>query len=328
VTGVGVAPLHAQTPADLAREQFDVDGMHSTIGFTARVLGVVKVRGRFRSYDVAVTYDSAHIEHSSVTAIIASKSIDTDMDFRDNHLRSPDFFDVQTFPTIQFHSDQVVAQAGGLFVSGPLTMHGVTRTVTFVATVTPLPRLGRSGNIGVELEASLRLSRAAFGIAGTNTFNPDYNPATNLLADSVDVTLELDAEREGFLDRTLGRGTPPGIGDTIAKILDVQGAAMAVAAYQTLRATRAGAFTFDASQLDVLTHMLITRGRNSDAVALARLNAGAYPMQSSVLETLGEAEALVNNREAALAAYHSAAALDPLSATAQEMLRRLAAVAR
>jgi polyisoprenoid-binding protein YceI len=79
-------PAHAQAAAVLATRQFDVDGMHSTVGFTARILRFAKVRGRFRQYDVAMTYDSAHLERSSITAIIVTKSIDTDMEFRDKHL--------------------------------------------------------------------------------------------------------------------------------------------------------------------------------------------------------------------------------------------------
>jgi len=193
-----------QSPAVLASEQFAVDPQHSTVGFTSRILGVVKVRGRFRKYDVAVTYDGEHPERSSVTAIIEAKSIDTDMDFRDNHLRSPDFFDAATFATIEFQSARVAAQPGSLAISGPLTIHGVTRPITFRAQVTALPQVGSTGGVSLALEADLRLSRADFGIAGTNAFNPSYNPATTLLSDSVDVYLELEADRPGFLDRTLG----------------------------------------------------------------------------------------------------------------------------
>jgi len=321
-----IAPLSAQTTAELAHDQFSVDGMHSTIGFTARLLGFVKVRGRFRRYHVAVTYDSARVTRSSVTAIIESKSIDTDMNFRDTHLKSPDFFDVVTFPTIEFHSERIAEQPGGLLVSGPLTMHGITRPISFTAHLAALPRLGRSGSVGIELEAALRLSRADFGIAGTNKFNPDYNPATNLLADSVDIVLELDTEREGFGDRTLGDGTPPGVADTIAKILERRGVDAAIAGFRALTVARSTAFSFDAEQLDVLIHQLVTHGKDADALALARVNAEQYPTESAVLETLGAAEALAGHRDMALTAYRRAAALNPLSASAQEMIRRLAAV--
>lgn len=319
-------PPAAQTPAELAREQFEVDGMHSTIGFTAKLLGAIKVRGRFRRYDVAVTIDSAHLERSSVTAIIQSKSIDTDMDFRDEHVRSPDFLDVKTFPTIAFRSEQVAARPGGVTVTGPLTIHGVTHRVSFPATISWIPRLGRSGNIGVALEAHLKLSRADFGIAGTNKFNPDYDPATNLLSDSLEIDLEMSADHAGYLDMSMGWQTPPGVADTITKVVNAQGAAAGIATYNALVATRPKDFTFDPSQLDLVAHLLVTRGKPADALAIAKFNAEQYPLKSSVFETLGTAAAYANDRAAALAAYQRAAALEPLSATAQEMVRRLAAL--
>ena len=99
------------------------------------------------------------------------------MEFRDNHLRSPDFFDVAAFPTIEFHSERIVRIGPQrVRVSGPSTMHGVTRPISFAARVSPVPRLGGSGNDGVELETTLRLSRSDFGIAGTSKFNPELQP--------------------------------------------------------------------------------------------------------------------------------------------------------
>ena len=326
-----VAPAAAQTPAIVAREQFAVDGMHSTIGFVAKIVGFVKVRGRFRNYDVALTYDSVHVERSSVTAVIASKSIDTDMDFRDKHLRSPDFFDTATFPSIEFHSEQVTRIGPGrLRITGPLTMHGITRPVSFLARVSALPRLGGNGSDGLELEASLRLSRKAFGIAGTNKFNPDFNPATNLLSDSADVTLELDMQREGYLDRTmgdlarsLGGGTPPGVVDTISRVLEAHGASAATELYHSLRAAQPPAFNFGVGQLDVLGHVLVAHGRLDDALAIFRLNADAYPKSDLALEGLAWAQALSGDGPAALATYRRAAEVEPLSASAKEMIRRL-----
>jgi polyisoprenoid-binding protein YceI len=335
---LGLLSLHApavsaQSSAVVAREQFSVDGMHSTIGFVAKIVGFVKVRGRFRNYDVELTYDSAHVERSSVTAVIASKSIDTDMDFRDNHLRSPDFFNTAAFPTIEFHSERVTSVGPGrLRVSGQLTMHGITRPIAFLARLSTLPRLGDNGSDGLELEASLRLSRKAFGIAGTNKFNPDYNPATNLLSDSADVTLELDMQREGYLDRTigdlarsLGGGAPPGVVDTISRVLQAHGIMAAADLYHTLRSGQPPAYNFGVGQLDLLGHVLVVHGRLNEALAIFRLNADAYPASDLALEGLGLAQALAGDRSGALATYRHAAEIEPLSASAKEMIRRLSA---
>jgi polyisoprenoid-binding protein YceI len=324
------ASAPAQSPAVLVSEQFQVDPQHSTIGFTSLMLGAVKVRGRFGEWDVAVTYDAQHVEHSSVTAMIAVKSITTDMDFRDNHLRSADFFDTDKFPTIEFQSDSVVAQPGGVTISGPLTMHGVTRRITFSAQVTPLPQVGATGGRGLELEAHLHLSRADFGIAGTNKFNPSFNPATNLLSDRVEVDLELDTEQEGYLDRKLGDlgrtisdGQPPGVVDAVTQTLEAHGVAAAVEQYRALRATQSKAFDFGPEQLNVLGHVLEAHGRIGDALKLLALNAEVNPTSSRAIRFLAEAQALSGDGAQALATYRRAAAINPISATAREMIRRL-----
>src|SRR5438045_2163292 len=200
--------VSGQTPAEVSASRYSVDGMHSTVCFSTTLLRAVKVRGRFDDYDATIIYDEQHPERSSVSAVIQAKSINTNMDFRDNHLRSPDFFDVKTYPTIEFVSDRVTPHPGGATLSGMLTMHGVTRRVTFPVRLVLAPyRLGSTK--GVAFSATLHLSRKDYGIAGTNKFNPDYNPLTNMLSDNVDVVLELDAIREVFATRRLGACTPP-----------------------------------------------------------------------------------------------------------------------
>jgi polyisoprenoid-binding protein YceI len=317
--------VSGQSPEQAVRDLYAVDGQHSTVGFTAKLAGIIKVRGRFRAYDIAVTLDSVHRERSSVTAIILTKSIDTDMEFRDNHLRSADFFDVERFPAIEFRSERVTLKGPDVQVTGPLTMHGVTRTISFLAHVTPVPPLGSSGDRNVELEADLRLSMKDYAIAGTNKFNPSYNPATNLLADSVDINLELMAQHQGYLDQRIWPSTPPSIADTVLKVLDQAGPAAAVATYRSVKASDSAAFHFSAGQLDHLAHILMARGRVADALPLLRLNVEMYPSIGGVFESLSEAEALAGDRRSALRDYHQAAALDSTSASARQMLRVLEA---
>jgi polyisoprenoid-binding protein YceI len=148
VLGARTAP--GQSPAELARMCYDADPQHSMVGFTIRMLGVVKVHGRFRDYSGTIVYDQAHLERSSVTAVIQAASIDTDMDFRDKHSRSPDFFDVADYPTIVFQSDRVERTADGYRAIGRFTMHGVARTIALLSprccSRTPVARRARSAS--------------------------------------------------------------------------------------------------------------------------------------------------------------------------------------
>jgi polyisoprenoid-binding protein YceI len=141
---VGGTSLGAQTALLLVQHKYEVDPQHSAVEFVARILRVVKVPGRFRDYSATIIYDPAHPEQSSVAAIIVAKSIDTDMAFRDTHLRSPDFIDASRYPLLVFQSDSVRARAGGLTILGRLTLHGVTRLIAVPFTIVLPPENGSS----------------------------------------------------------------------------------------------------------------------------------------------------------------------------------------
>jgi len=320
--------LGGQTPAALVGQKYEVDPQHSSVGFTSRILRVLKVPGRFLDYAGTILYDPLHPEQSSVTAIIVAKSLTTDMSFRDNHLRSPDFFDTGHFPLIVFQSDSVRRQGSGLLVGGRFTLHGITRPVTLPVTIVLPPDTVNpaSGIVTVAFEATLKLSRQDYAIAGTNKFNPDFDPATNLVADSFDVTLEMSAERQGYKNRRFDVGPPPSVGDTVLKVIETGGIERGKALYTSLHTLQAQSFNFDAGQLDLVGHLLVERDRLRDAVAVFQLNAQVYPKNARVLDTLGEAECLAGDRTGALLTFQQAAQLDSTDTTPVEMIRRLRAL--
>jgi len=315
---------NAQLPSarDLATQRFDIDPMHSTVAFASTILGAVKVRGRFTSYDGTLVFDEQRPERSSVSVIIQASSLTTDMSFRDDHLRSPDFFDAKRFPTIEFVSEQVRPTTDGAIITGNLTMHGVSKRVALPAKLLLAPHLVGTTPV-IAFSAELRLSRLDFGIAGENKYNPDYNPLTNMLSDSVDVLLELSANRGSYIDRIWGRGSPPGVADTINRVLRDHGVDAAIATYRHLRATHSTAFAFGPDQLDGLGHQLAERGRVADAIAILSLNADVFGKTPGVLESLAETQLLANDAGGALATYRRASALFPNSTNAREMIRHL-----
>lgn len=314
----------ALSSSHLLAECFDVDTQHSTVEFVIRMLGAVKVRGRFREYSASIVYDTLAPERSSVSAIINVASLTTDMGFRDRHLKSPDFFDAEHFPTIVFESQRVERAAGGLLVHGDLTMHGVMRSITLPVRVDLAPRLTpETGQVGTAFEAGLRISRQDFGIAGTNKYNPDYNPAFTMLSDSVDVILELSAMRPGYLDRRFGGKTPPSIADTVGKALAARGVAVAVELYRMLRATQPDRYNFSAGQLDALARQLAAQGRARDALELFKLNATSFPASSGVAQGLADGYAQLDDSEHALLAYAHAVQLDSTNTSALVMMRQL-----
>jgi polyisoprenoid-binding protein YceI len=128
----------ALTSTALANEEYKLDQSRSTIGFTVhQYLGTT--HGKFGKFSGKIDIDREHPEKSSVVAKIDVASIDTRIQKRDNHLRSPEFFNVAKFPEITFKSRSVTRtgpQSGD--IAGDLTLHGVTKPITLhVKLLTP-----------------------------------------------------------------------------------------------------------------------------------------------------------------------------------------------
>ncbi|WP_232664162.1 YceI family protein [Pseudonocardia sp. TRM90224] len=108
---------------------WDIDPVHSDVSFTVRHMMVSKVRGRFATFTGSIV-TGEDITGSEVSAEIDATSITTGNDQRDNHIRSADFFEVETHPTWTFRSSAVREDGGDLFLDGDLTIKGVTRPVS------------------------------------------------------------------------------------------------------------------------------------------------------------------------------------------------------
>jgi len=125
----GLASLLMASVATAAPETFKFDKAHSHIGFRIRHF-VSKVEGRFKEYDGVITLDRQNPAASNVELTIQAASIDTGNEGRDKDLRSPNFFDVEKYPTITFKSTKVVPKGNDTYdVTGDFTMHGVTKTI-------------------------------------------------------------------------------------------------------------------------------------------------------------------------------------------------------
>jgi polyisoprenoid-binding protein YceI len=142
---VGAFAIFTLSSAAWANETYKFDPSGSTIGFSVhQFLGTTQ--GKFTSFSGKIDVDREHPENSSVTAQIDVRSIDTRIKKRDDHLRSPEFFNAEKFPKITFRSRSVKRtgpQSGDIL--GDFTMHGVTRPITLhVKLVTPINETNRT----------------------------------------------------------------------------------------------------------------------------------------------------------------------------------------
>lgn len=119
------APPEPPVPGD-----WEIDPTHSSIAFTARHIGLARVHGRFNSFAGAIRIGE-YVEQSAMHVVIDAASIDTNVKMRDDHLRSADFLDVERYPALEFYSERFTHRGGSRWaVTGALSLHGVTRTVT------------------------------------------------------------------------------------------------------------------------------------------------------------------------------------------------------
>jgi polyisoprenoid-binding protein YceI len=172
----------------LATTTYGIDKAHSEVGFQVRHL-LTRVRGRFSDFNGTIEYDDQNPEQSSVNIEVQAASIDTSERDRDVHLRSADFFEVDTFPTLVFRSTGIRRKGADRFeVSGQLTIHGVTKPVTFDVTL-----LGKAkdpwGNERIAFEADATVNRKDFGL----TWNAALETGGFLVGDEVRISLSVQA---------------------------------------------------------------------------------------------------------------------------------------
>lgn len=109
------------------------DDAHSQLTFTVKHLGITDVTGTFNDFDVSIQSKKADFSDAVVELTAKVASIDTRVEARDNHLKSADFFDAEKYPELHFKSTAIRKITPTKFrLTGPLTMHGVTKTVSVV----------------------------------------------------------------------------------------------------------------------------------------------------------------------------------------------------
>ncbi len=155
----------ALAPAASLGASYDIDPAHSHASFTVKHLVISNVRGEFGKTTGKVSLDEQDLTRSSVEATIDATTIDTRVPDRDNHLKSPDFFDVAKYPTITFRSTMVEPAGQGHYkVLGNLTIKGTTKPVV-LEVEGPTPAIkGMKGETRRAAEATTRINRKDFGL--------------------------------------------------------------------------------------------------------------------------------------------------------------------
>jgi polyisoprenoid-binding protein YceI len=173
----------AAAPAVAAPVEYVFDPTHTQIEFTYSHLGFSNITGRFDTVEGKLVYDPENPSASSAEATLQIASLDTGVDKLDAHLKASDFFDAEKFATATFKSTAVAAAGEGkLSLTGDLTIHGVTRPVTFDVTINKIAEHPMRKVPSAGFDATATIKRSDFGVG-------NYAPAI-----SDEVTIEITVE--------------------------------------------------------------------------------------------------------------------------------------
>jgi polyisoprenoid-binding protein YceI len=162
-----------------------IDPNHSQVNFSVKHLQVSTVRGSISGVTGNVIWDEKNPSKSSVEATINTTTVTTNNEKRDAHLKSPDFFNVEKFPTMTYKSTAVTSANGKLQVVGDLTLGGVTKSVTLDVDGPTPPQKGMGGKSVTGFSATGKLKRSDFNF-GTKFGEP-------MLSDEVQFTIDIEA---------------------------------------------------------------------------------------------------------------------------------------
>jgi len=191
-TGLLAVVLAAGLAAPSFAAIYDIDTTHSTIGFSVKHLTVTEVQGNFKTFSGTIVFDSNNAATTRIDATIETKSINTQNDGRDNHLRGADFFDADNNPNITFKSKSVIASGDTYNVTGDLTIKGVTKEVIIPLTVSGPVTNPMGGGQVIGLSGQTKINRQDYGVK----WNKQMDQGGLMVSDNVVININLEAHEQ------------------------------------------------------------------------------------------------------------------------------------
>nr|WP_320191360.1 YceI family protein [uncultured Desulfobacter sp.] len=170
-------------------QTWTVDPAHTSADFSIEHMAISRVTGSFNQVTGQLIFDTEGRHPQSVKISIDVSSIDTGVDKRDEHLKSPDFFDVKTYPTMTYTSENITPQGEGRYkVVGTLNMHGVSKQVTLAVNGLVSHEKDPWGNTRKGAHVTAELNRKDFGIV----YNAVLESGNLMIGETVDIVINLE----------------------------------------------------------------------------------------------------------------------------------------
>lgn len=182
--------MTTQTTTVVPTGTWTVDAAHSKVGFSVKHMGISTVRGEFTKFEGSLEIGE-DLSNTKIRGIVKTNSVDTNEDQRDEHLRSPDFFEAERHPSLSFESTRIEVIDDETFrIIGNLTLRGVTNELTLTAEMNGI-EADPNGGERVGLEVTGQLSRGEYGMK----FNQALGSGNMLVSDKVKLTLDIAATK-------------------------------------------------------------------------------------------------------------------------------------
>ncbi len=176
----------------LCADTYVIDEVHSSVAFSVKHLTVSEVVGNFKTFSGTITIDPKNSTVTEVEASIETKSVNTQNEQRDEHLRGADFFDADTNPAISFKSTSVKAQGNTFNVTGELTIKGTTKTISLPLTIAGPVKSPMSNDLVIGVSGQTKINRQDFGVK----WNKQMDQGGYVIGDEVLITINLEAHKK------------------------------------------------------------------------------------------------------------------------------------
>jgi polyisoprenoid-binding protein YceI len=188
-TAIAIA-IAITVPVLAHADTWQIDPAHTNVEFSVRHMMISNVKGQFQKTSGTITINGNDPTSAKIDATIDATSINTRVDKRDAHLKSPAFLDVDKFPTITFKTTKVEAAGPGKWkVTGDLTLHGVTKPVVLDVEGTGTPITDPMGNTRAGASATTKIDRKDFGLV----WNQPLETGGVMVGDDVAISIDVEA---------------------------------------------------------------------------------------------------------------------------------------
>jgi len=297
---------------------YPIDRGHSYVGFEIEYMGYAQVRGRFTNFNGSFRYVEEDIAKTSVSISIDVASIDTDLDFRDNDLRSENWFNAEQFPNIIFVSTGATETENGLVVKGNLTIKDVTKEVQFSMKSSGLLKDVR-GDHQVIFTGTIVLNRKDYGVQGDRWSR--IKEGITAVSEEVKIDLSILGKRvqeANFSNWVRNPESPQG---SLYIVYKEEGLEKTLDKYEEMVADPDSKIKFNT--LNIVGYMLLREGNAADAEQVFRRNVEQFPDNPGAYDSYAEALAANNNFQESRKYYEMAMDKNPDNMNAREVLKHM-----